>query len=167
MRFLLCLIIWVVFIGGLYLYTSGRDGSYQKVVAAVPDAKHLEQLISVELTPTFSVEEDPFALKTEEKKEPFEIRLNGEPISLKTADISRGELLLISDVKGVRAEHNGIFIKASPPVSENNLDHGIRVRLLNRDQVLAGETIWSSGGGLVSGSVSFMLDDTADSNHDH
>ena len=165
MRFLLCLVIWVVFIGGLYLYTSQRQGPVPQAAVAAPSAPQIEQSITIELTPTFSVEDDPFALKTEEKQEPIEIRLNGEPIQAQTAEIGRGKTLRISEARGVRSDHNELFVKASPPLSESSLDHGIRVRLLSGDRVLAEKTIWSSGGGLVSGSVSFTFSDTVEKSH--
>ncbi len=167
MRFLLCLLIWVVFIGGLFLYTSGRQGPVSQTVVAAPAPPQTQQRIALELTPTFSLEEDPFALQTAEKKEPFELRLNGEQIKTAAADLSRGKTLLLSDIGGVRDDYNEIFVKASPPIAESTLAHGIRVRLLHGDQVLADKTIWSSGGGLVSGSVSFTLKDTADNTDGH
>ena len=39
--------------------------------------------------------------------------------------------------------------------------------LVVKDQVLADQTIWSSGGGLVSGTVPFTLPATPEIDHDH
>lgn len=167
MRFLLCLIIWVFFIGGLFLYTSQRHDPVRQTAVAAPVPQQTQQRIAIELTPTFSLEDDPFALQTEEKKEPFELRLNGAAIKTEAADLSRGKTLLLSDIGGVRDDYNEVFVKASPPVAESNLNHGVRVRLLSGDRVLADKTIWSGGGGLVSGSVSFILSDTKDNAHGH
>lgn len=167
MRFLLCLVIWIVFVGGLYAYTEKRDrtSAPERVAAAV--AEQEQEHISIELTPTFSVEDDPFALKTEEQTGPFELRLNGRAIETSDLAISRGQTLLIADQGVTLADHNEVYIKASPPVSESNLTHGIRLRLLDRERILADQTVWSSGGGLVSGTISFSLNDTPDTDHDH
>lgn len=168
MRFLLTFAIWILFIGGMYLYTSQRDATatVARESAPVPAAQQSERKITVELTPTFSIEEDPFALKTDVQAQPIDIRLNGISLSIESAKISRGRTLIIRDVSITPADHNELFVKASPPVKEGNLDHGIRVRLLDGARTLADDTLWSSGGGLVAGNVSFKLND-GDTGHDH
>ncbi len=166
MRFLLCLAIWVVIVGGLYAYTQKRHGSAVTESAAAPVVEKTKERLSIELTPTFSVEEDPFALHTAEETGPFDLRLNGMAVDIADLSISRGQTLFIRDLEFALSDHNEVFIKASPPVAENHLTHGIRVRLLNQDRVLAEQTIWSSGGGLVSGTVPFSLTST-ETDHDH
>lgn len=167
MRFLLCLVIWIVFVGGLYAYTEQRDRGFptENVVALVEE-KSAER-VSIELTPTFSVEDDPFALQTQEQTAPFDLRLNGITVEIANLPITRGQTLFIRDLEVALSDHNELFIKASPPVAESHLNHGIRLRLLNKDQVLADQTIWSSGGGLVSGTVPFTLPDAPEIDHDH
>ena len=157
MRFLLCIIIWVVFVGGLYLYVEQRDRGFVTESVAVAAVETSSQRISIELTPTFSVEDDPFALQTLEQKAPFELRLNGMAVDIADLPINRGQTLFIRDHEVALGDHNEVFIKASPPVAESHLTHGIRLRLVSGDRVLADQTIWSSGGGLVSGSVAFGL----------
>lgn len=165
MRFLLCLVIWFLFVGGLFFYTSRRDRAYENVAVAAPVTARVETRVSLELTPTFSVQDDPFALKTEEKQGPFEIRINGTSIASADLGVSRGQTLVITDLNIALGEHNEVYIKASPPVAENQLDHGVRVRLLDRERVLADETLWSSGG-LVSGTVIFSLPKQAEADHE-
>lgn len=167
MRFLLCLVIWIVFVGGLYAYTEKRDRGVAPERDAAPVAAKTQERLSIEVTPTFTVEDDPFALKTEEQTGPFELRLNGIAVDLADLPISRGQTLFIRDLGFELADHNEVYVKASPPVSESSLTHGIRLRLSSHDRVLADETIWSSGGGLVSGTVSFSLNDTPGTDHDH
>ncbi len=166
MRFLLCLAIWIMFVGGLYAYTEQRDRTVPERVAA-PVAEQSQERISIELTPTFSVEDDPFALRTEQQAGPFELRLNGRAVETGDLAISRGQTLLISDLDLTLGDHNEVYIKASPPLSESNMTHGIRLRLLDHERILADQTVWSSGGGLVSGTVPFSLNDTPDTDHDH
>ncbi|MBT8328372.1 MAG: hypothetical protein KJN87_01600 [Desulfofustis sp.] len=167
MRFLLCLVIWIVFVGGLYAYTEQRDRGFvtENVVAIVDEKSPVR--ISIELTPTFSVEDDPFALQTDELKAPFDIRLNGMAVDIANLTITRGQTLFIRDLEVALSDHNEIFIKASPPVAESHLTHGIRLRRLSKDLVLADQTIWSSGGGLVSGTVPFELPVIPEIDHDH
>ncbi len=167
MRFLLCFVIWIVFVGGLYAYTEKRDSVVAPARAADPAQAEVQERLSIELTPTFSVEDDPFALKTEEQTGPFELRLNGMAVDIADLPISRGQTLFIRDLGFELADHNEVFVKASPPVAESSLTHGIRLRLLSHDRVLADETVWSSGGGLVSGTVTFSLNDTPGTDHDH
>jgi len=167
MRFLLCLIIWVVFVGGLYAYTEQRDHGYVAESAVAEVEEKSPGLLSIELTPTFSVEDDPFALQTQQQNAPFDLRLNGVPVDIANLPITRGQTLLIRDLEVALSDYNELFIKASPPVAESHLNHGIRLRLLNRDQVLADQTIWSSGGGLVSGTVPFKPPVTPETGHDH
>ena len=169
MRFLLTLAIWAVFIGGLYLYTSQRNAAAVAARESVktPEVQQTMQRITVELTPTFSIEKDPFALTTDAPQQAIDIRLNGVSLSVAAGDIGRGKKLLISDVEVAAADHNELFIKASPPVGESGIDHGIRVRLLDGGRVLADRTIWSSGGGLVAGSVAFARQRAEEDGHDH
>jgi hypothetical protein len=167
MRFLLCLIIWIVFVGGLYAYTEKRDrGIVTESAVAIVDENPPER-ISIELTPTFSVEDDPFALQTQEQTAPFDLRLNGRAVDIANLQIARGQTLFIRNLEVALSEHNEIFIKASPPVAESHLAHGIRLRVLLQDRVLADRTIWSSGGGLVSGTVPFEQPVTPEVDHDH
>ncbi len=167
MRFLLCLVIWIVFVGGLYAYTEQRDSGIAPDRAAVVVEEKVQERLSIELTPTFSVEEDPFALQTQQQTGPFELRLNGVAVDIADLPISRGQTLFIRDLDAALGEHNEIFIKASPPVSESSLTHGVRLRLLAQDRVLADQTIWSSGGGLVSGTIPFGVKESPETDHDH
>lgn len=167
MRFLLCIIIWVVFVGGLYLYVEQRDRSFVTESVAVAAVEKSKQRISIELTPTFSVEDDPFALQTEAKKAPFDLSVNGIAVDIADLPINRGQTLFIRDLEVELGDHNEVFIKASPPVAESHMTHGIRLRLLGGDRVLVDQTIWSSGGGLVSGSVAFALNVTPETDRDH
>lgn len=167
MRFLLCLIIWLVFVGGLYLYTSERDKGLAQITGPAPTVEKVMEKISIELTPTFSVEEDPFALNTGDAQGPFEVRLNNTAIDTAALEVGRGKTMVIRDIETALAAHNEVFVKLSPPISENDLTHGVRVHLMSGQRTLADETIWNSGGGLVSGTVTFSIQDVTDKDHDH
>jgi len=168
MRFILTIAIWVVFVGGLFLYTSHR--SQMSVLAREqvrePVAEQVHRQLTIELTPTFSSEADPFALQTDAPAQSLEISLNGRTLPVESTGISRGKALVIRNAEVSADGVNELFVRASPPMEESGLDHGIRVRLLDGAQTITEQTIWSSGGGLVAGSVSFEFKD-GDSGHDH
>ncbi len=166
MRFILCFLIWLIIVGGLWLYTDQRDAAVSAVVvSAVPD-RQVAARFAIELTPTFTVEEDPFALQVSDSPQSLlEVRLNSILLDLGGATMLRGTPLSLHEVQGVLEGHNEIYVKASPPLAENRLIHGIRIRVLGADRELLDDTVWSEGG-LVSGSVTFAYRQTKGAGHD-
>lgn len=167
MRFLLVIAVWVVIVGGLYQYIAWRDGAAATPVAEIAVAQASSGEFSLELTPTFSLEEDPFALKGGEGADsPLEVRLNGSLLAVPAAELQRGRPFVIAVVDGVLLGHNEVHVKASPPVAESSLDHALRIRVLDRDAVLADHSIWGGDGELISGSVGFDTREK-EAGHDH
>lgn len=168
MRFLLSLIIWTVIVGGLFLYTSSRDAAVSRITAAVPVELDVEGNFTLEITPTFSTEKDPFALQVDDSdQQPLEVRLNGQKISLPEEEIVRGKTLRIENISGILKGYNEVYVKASPPLDESELDHGVRLHILQDEKSLASDTIWSGQGALVSGSLNFSYGDAKEESHDH
>lgn len=168
MRFFLVITIWVVIVGGLSGYISHRDGKRARAVAPPPVDRALEKQLSLELTPTFSTEQDPFALTTTEAPAaPLQVKLNGNEVVLNTGELLRGQTLRIDDVAGVLSGQNEVYISASPPLSEADFEHGVRLKVIDAGAVIVDETIWAARGALVSGSISFNLTATAEDGHDH
>jgi len=158
MRFLLVVLFWLVFVGGLKAYTWQRDMAASRTVAAPVQVERLSGNWILELTPTFSAEADPFALETEDgAPAPIEVSLNAVPVALDSLRVVRGDALQIENLGELQQGPNEVFVKASPPLHESDLNHGIRVRILDGQAVLADETIWGNRGALVSGSVTFKL----------
>lgn len=157
MRFIIAIAIWLVFVGGLFLYTGWRDaqavkGTEVKMAAAAP------REYAIEITPTFSPEEDPFALRTGSGVEaPLELRLNGRLVKVPVENVRRGRPVKVEGVKGVVVGNNEMHVKASPPTGESQLDNGVRLRLLEDGVAVADATVWSSQGALVSGTVPFTI----------
>ena len=60
MRFLMVVAIWIVIVGGLWNYISHRDAKRELIVAATPIDLTIEGQYALEITPTFSTEDDPF-----------------------------------------------------------------------------------------------------------
>lgn len=168
MRFLLVFSIWVVIVGGLWGYISQRDAKRALIVAPTVKNLAVDGFFTIELTPTFSVEEDPFALNTTDNPlPPIVVKLNGVELTLDADDVMRGKTIRLGRVPGMLSGHNEIYINASPPMSENMLEHGVRVKLFEDNDLVVDETLWATQGALVSGTVSFSYTDKKGAEHDH
>lgn len=167
MRFILTLVIWLVIVGGLWLYTQQRDAAIGQAAASLVDLT-VDETITIELTSTFNVEEDPFALQTDDTPSlGIELKLNGSDIPLSDQSVQRGQVIRIDDVSGVLKGHNELYLKASPPAEESNIDQGVRVRLLINGDPVEDHTMWSTSGALVSGGFSFEYNPDKEEPHDH
>lgn len=156
MRFVLVIAIWTVIVGGLWSYISYRDTLRQQVTAGAPVDLSIEGQFTIEITPTFSTEQDPFALTTSpDPAPPIELKLNGIPIRLGVQEVVRGQTIRNEDVTGVLIGHNEIYISATPPLAENSFEHGIRIKLYEDNTLLVDRTVWAEQGALVTGTVSF------------
>lgn len=169
MRFFLIIISWIVIIGGLRLYTWQRDMAVKPIQNVVAQQQQESKAsYRLQITSTFSVEPDPFALEESESLESaLQISLNGQPIKLPIEQLKRGEMIQMDDLQGVIAGHNEIYVKASPPVEENLLNHGIRINLIEGGNSLVDQTLWSEQGSLVSGTVVFKAGSDAKEDHEH
>ncbi len=168
MRFLLVVTIWVVIVGGLWIYITQRDHRREQIIAPVPVDLSVEGRFAIEITPTFSVEKDPFALTTSDSSAShLEIKLNGREIVIDAGEILRGKTIRHEDVDGVLAGYNEIYVAASPPLAENTLEHGIRVKLFDESGLLVDQTVWAEQGALVSGTISFSRLLNEEDSHDH
>jgi len=168
MRFILCIVIWIIFVGGLWVYTWQRDAKLPDSPLAAPPVETVKGNYRLEITPTFSVETDPFALQADTPQtEAIELRLNGQLLQQLDEAISRGKTLKLFNIPEILTGFNEIFVSASPPISETDLDHGIRIRLLDGETIIVDDTVWAGGGARVSGSVSFQMSMKADDEHDH
>jgi hypothetical protein len=169
MRFLLVVTIWLVIVGGLWSYIDHRDQNRrEQVIAAVPVDLSVEARFAIEITPTFSAEEDPFALTTTDTSAPLlEVKLNGSEIDLDAEEVLRGKTIRQENVKGVLSGHNEIYVAASPPLAESTLEHGIRVKLFDDSGLLVDQTVWAENGAVVSGTVTFSHFQNEVESHDH
>ena len=168
MRFLLVVAIWIVIVGGLWSYISHRDAKRELIVATTPIDLTVEGHFALEITPTFSTEDDPFALNTSEKDASlFEVKRNGNVLDMNALTFQRGETIRNEKVGGVLTGHNEIYVNASPPLSENTLEHGIRIKFYQDDTLIVDGTVWAGQGALVSGSISFNHSQTEEASHAH
>lgn len=168
MRFLLVVTIWVVIVGGLWGYISDRDAKRQQIIAATPVDLSVEGQFAIEVTSTFSTEEDPFALTTSDNSAPpLTVKLNGMAIDIHTQEVLRGKTIRYEDVDGILSGHNEIYVTASPPLSENTLEQGVRIKLYEDNALVVDQTVWADQGALVSGTISFSYSKKEEGSHDH
>jgi len=167
MRFLLVALLWLIIIGGLRMYFTEHQGN-----AVVPSVSSAPTPASggyrLALTPTFSVEPDPFALQTDSNKDTgVIIRINGQPLNLGDRTLREGKVLLLEGLSGVNQGNNDIFVQASPPVAESGRSQGLRVQLFVDETALLDTTLWSAEGALVSGTVPFAVPMSKEAAHAH
>ncbi|MCG8619384.1 MAG: hypothetical protein MI802_24445 [Desulfobacterales bacterium] len=169
MRFLLSLFVWIFFVGGLWAYTANRDATLPEGPARVADREIRTGEYTLEITPGFSIEADPFALALDDTGRPLglEVRLNGQILEIGPAEIFRGKVITVT--KGIfpTIGFNEFYVKAAPPMSESHLDHCVRVRLLDSGIPVADRTIWGSRGAVVAGTVGFTMAKPKENDHDH
>ncbi len=150
------------------MYTWQRDANLPDGPVISAPVKKIQGEYTLEITPTFSIEDDPFALQSDtQKTDTVELRLNGQLIQLPDEAVSRGSVIKLDDIPELSVGFNEFFISAGPPISEINLDHGIRLRLLEGENILVDDTIWAANGARVSGTVSFKISIEKDHDHDH
>ena len=168
MRFLMVVAIWIVIVGGLWNYISHRDAKRERIVATTPIDLTVEGQYALEITPTFSTEDDPFALQTSDSTPPsFEVKLNGNTLDMNVLEFQRGERVRTEKVTGVLMGHNEIYVNASPPLSENTMEHGIRVKFYQDNTLIVDRTVWADQGAIVSGTIRFNHLETEEASHDH
>jgi hypothetical protein len=143
MRILLSLAIWVVFAGGVALFTSRRDARGPVESYARAPAKGI---FAVEVTASFAAEPDPFALDTgKEKAAGLVVRVNGVEV-LRATHVTPGKALRAEPVPAVLEGKNELFVEASPPPDQLNRSHAIRIRVLRDGEPVAEKTLWSEPG---------------------
>ena len=150
------------------MYTYYRDAGIPTEAPELQTVEKLEGDYILEITPTFSTEKDPFALQSDDQSSSsLELRLNGMKLEVPADEMIRGKVIEIRNLPNLQVGFNEIYTQASPPIAENMMDHGIRVKLSNKGFVIVDNTVWGSRGALVSGTISFELSQTKDADHDH
>lgn len=167
MRFLLIVVVWFVILGGLWTYSRQGAEAVGVPGEAVAEAAAAQHEYLLEITPTFTVEEDPFALKLDDAKtEGIEIRVNGQPVAIASAVVRRGVKMDAGRLENLVAGRNEIYLSAAPPYDESDREHGVRLVMTRDGNTVVDKTLWSSGGSLVSGTVNFELEAQGEG-HDH
>jgi len=107
---------------------------------------------AVDLTISFDAGPDEFALDVSEDAPSLLVQMNGKQVVKRSGEVLASESpIRVESIEGVTVGNNEFFVQASP----KNLAGAncIRVRILRDDAVVANETLWSSPGEIIQGSV--------------
>jgi hypothetical protein len=159
-RIAIALLLWVIVLGGLNLYmrqfeTSGSDAaSSSRQRPAQAEAPY-----AMELTTTFNVEPDPFALTANASEEPagLVVQLQGNEILRKTREVETGAPIVLN-VPGLVRGLNEFFVEANMPLESIGKSYALRLRLTQAGSPVAEETFWSEGENRITGILRVSLE---------
>ena len=167
MRFVLAALIWLILVGGLSLYIHERDRrAPAEIRTPTTEAAPMEDF-TLEITPTFATEADPFSLHGDTAAATMVVRLGERELFRSEQSLPAGVTVSVHPVAGLATGLNELFLKAGPPLSEAQMDHAVNVRLLQGSRVVFDETVWGRSGANVAGTVSFTITGTPEAEHDH
>lgn len=166
-RIVAAILIWVLVVGGTWLYLRVNEDRAQARLGDAP-VTALVDGYRVELVTTFSATPDPFALQLDDAAAPTAllVRLNGTEVLRRADDVAAGESILIDPLGPVLAGNNELYVEASPPGEVAGLSHALRVRVYHGYRTVADTTLWNEPGASLSGGVSFEAGVTLESTDD-
>lgn len=149
MRIVLALLIWVVLAGGLALYMHNRS-TVQSAPEMVLHAAHGE--FAVEVTTTFPLEPDPFALRSDgnEDASALVVRVNGREVLRRTERVEPGAPIVVERITGLAQGDNEFYVEATPPLNMVGRSQAVRVRVLQDSSVIADHSLWSDQGNRIA-----------------
>lgn len=149
MRPILAIIIWLVLIGGLSAYMHGREEIHR---ATSYEVRKLTEDFALEVTTTFDVEPDPFALRTDTQASApaLLVRVNGQEALRRSDRVDRGIPQRLEPVPGLIQGRNEIYLEANPPLDQAGHSLAVRVRVFRGDQPVADQSLWSDQGSSIA-----------------
>ncbi len=180
-RITAALVLWIVVLGGLQLYMRRFESPASMAKSAFPSANSpappqsqqppeagptvLEPRqgpaspfdygagYSMELTATFPVEPDPFALNADGSREPpaVLVRLADREILRLTGNVEPGVPILLSPVPGMDANLNEFYVEANMPLEFSGRNLALQVRVLEDGRPVVEKTFWSEGRNKIAG----------------
>lgn len=170
MRIVAAILIWVVLVGGVSLYMERREQITPPPEYVRPKAPGIYAL---DVTASFSVEPDPFAVQLDEKDAPVALllRMGEKELVRRTEKLEAGSLVAVDPIEGVVVGKNEFYIEANPPTEQLNRSHAVRVRIQRDGETVADRTFWTDPGSKLA--TAFVLEvapDVAkedDHGHDH
>ena len=170
MRLFAAAVISIGLLGGLsaYMHVKAR----WRVEVPVYEPPAASGVYSIEVTPSFSTQRDPFALDLGEAEDaPATLKVSlGERIVLRqTGAIEAGETLRAEPVDGIRIGKNQLHLSVAVPEDKLTGSHAVRLRILRDGVQVADETVWSEPGQPVSGEVTLEVApfEQVEEPHDH
>ncbi len=149
MRPVLAILIWVVLVGGLTAHMHARQKSNPAVSHEVHEATGV---LTLEVTPTFDMEPDPFALQTDTQSAApaLLLRVNGKEVLRRTERVERGMPIRVEPVPALIQGHNEIYLEANPPLEQADRSMAVRVRVFRDGQPVADQSVWSDAGSRIA-----------------
>jgi hypothetical protein len=168
MRFVAVILIWVVLVGGLTLFVNREREGVADVYVPPEQAAGVFWL---DVTPTFSVTPDPFALQIDDNSPiALVIRLNNNEVLQVSEDLQKGRAIEVKPLDGLVVGDNEFFIKAQPATAEMAHANALRLRLFHGTELLMDETFWSEPMSPLVATHRVRVADPGDSredDHDH
>lgn len=167
-RFVYVILIWVALIGLLLGFLHFRGlGAEATTYQPRPEAAGTYRL---EVTATFTVEPDPFALTLNSDEQPpaLLVQLAGRDIIRITDKLLQGEPLTVEPLEGLKTGPNEFFIRATPGPEDAGRSQALRLRLLYGDAVLTDQTVWSTPPDPIATTLTVKVPEnmTTDDKHD-
>ena len=157
MRIVLVVLIWVVLAGGLALYMHNRT--------AVQSAPEMELHaargeFALEVTTTFPLEPDPFALRSDgnEDAPALVVRVNGREVLRRTERVEPGAPIRVEPFTGLGQGDNELYVEANPPLDIAGRSQAVRVRVLQDSTVIADRSFWSDQGNRIAAAFPVHID---------
>jgi hypothetical protein len=172
MRIFVAVIVWVIFIGGLSLYMKHR-GFADYSANDLFEFQRVEKVYALEVTPSFILESDPFALAMDiQNSSPaLLIRLGEHELLNISAPLTTAETYKIEPLHSLIVGQNEIYVEATPPTNHFSTYNALRIRILKNGYPVAEQTLWSPPGTKVAGTFQFILEtddnDFSEEKHEH
>lgn len=158
MRFILTGAVWAVILSAVFLVFSIRA---PEVTAHTVDTDKGKTSVSFEITTTFGVEKDPFALDIGDEVSAFSLTLDGETIFSAQEGVHDRVPFVTVEAEIPYGQHE-LFVKANP--SENGISQAVRIKVLNHGNTLNEETYWFQAGQTVNASHKFTIEEKDEKN---
>jgi len=170
MRIVAVFLVWILFLGGISFYMHARKQA-APVSARHSGLKISEGHYSLEISSTFDLQPDPFAVRRDDDitRDSLLVRMGKEEI-LKISDpVEAGTLIRADPLEGIIVGYNELYIEAGPPIELSSESRAVRVRILRDGKPVFEKTIWSIPGWKAAGTVYFTADRPSEkeTSHEH
>ena len=167
MRIVLVIAIWIIMIGGMFLFMNSKESA-----PSIYDYKYEEvkEAYSLEIVATSPAEPDPFTLQTDESSPMASIlvKINGIKALRITEPIDAGEKLTVENVPGLKIGENEFYVEVNPPIESVNKIFAVRVSVNRGYTKIASETLWSPEGLKVADTFTlYIKEDESSEDHSH
>ena len=158
-RIALVIGIWSCIVCGMVLYMQqGNPGARHELAGFERQRSTIP--LQFEITTTSLLQPDPYALVNNKLQEAagLLVRLDGREILRKTTIVPAGTTVYLDTMPPLNAGLNEFYIEASAPIEKVRKNFAVRMRLLQRDQVLAEKTLWSEIPSRIAGTFRIIYE---------